>query len=46
MFEKLLPKFTQSYFELYGESVAQRQADLAITPSLQSETELLFFMTL
>ncbi len=42
-FEKLLPKFTQSYFELYGESVAQRQADLAITPSLQSERELLFF---
>ena len=42
-FEKLLPKFTQSYLELYGQPVAQRQADLEITPSLQSETELLFF---
>lgn len=42
-FEKLLPVFTQSYLELYGQAVAQRQADLEITPSLQSETELLFF---
>ena len=42
-FEKLLPKFTQSYFELYGQPLAQRQADLAITPSLESERELLFF---
>lgn len=42
-FEKLLPKFTQSYLELYGQTVAQRQADLASTPNLASETELLFF---
>lgn len=42
-FEKLLPKFTQSYLALYGQPVAQRQADLAITPSLPSESELLFF---
>ena len=42
-FEKLLPKFTQSYCELYGQTVAQRQADLASTPNLASETELLFF---
>ena len=42
-FEKLLPLFTQSYLELYGQPVAQRQANLEITPSLQSETELLFF---
>jgi hypothetical protein len=42
-FEKLLPKFTQSYLERYGQPLAQRQADLAITPSLASETELLFF---
>lgn len=42
-FEKLLPLFTQSYLERDGQPVAQRQADLAITPGLQSETELLFF---
>jgi hypothetical protein len=42
-FEKLLPQFTQSYLELYGQSVERRQANLEITPSLQSETELLFF---
>ena len=42
-FEKLLPFFTQSYLELYGQPIAQRHANLEITPSLQSETELLFF---
>jgi hypothetical protein len=42
-FEKLLPQFTQSYSELYGQSVERRQANLEITPSLQSETELLLF---
>lgn len=42
-FAKLLALFTQSYLELYGQPVAQRQADLAITPTLTSEEELLFF---
>jgi hypothetical protein len=42
-FEKLLALFTASYLELYGQSVAQRQAEIQVTPSLQSEEELLFF---
>ena len=42
-FAKLLGLFTASYRELFGHSVAQRQADLEVTPSLQSEQELLFF---
>ncbi|MGH9767154.1 MAG: hypothetical protein ACREAB_06925, partial [Blastocatellia bacterium] len=42
-FEKLLVLFTASYFELHGKSVAQRQAEIQVTPSLQSEEELLFF---
>ena len=42
-FTKLLALFTTSYFELYGKSVAERQAELQVTPSLQSEEELLFF---
>jgi hypothetical protein len=42
-FEKLLVWFTASYGELFGHSVAHRQADLEVTPSLQSEQELLFF---
>ena len=42
-FEKLLVLFTQSYFELFGQSVAQRQAEIEITPSLVSEEELLLF---
>jgi hypothetical protein len=42
-FVKLLALFTASYEELFGHSVAQRQADLEVTPSLQSEQELLFF---
>jgi hypothetical protein len=42
-FEKLLVLFTASYRELFGHSVADRQADLEVTPSLQSEQELLFF---
>ena len=42
-FAKLLTLFTQSYFELYGQTVAQRQADLEISPTLTSEEELLFF---
>ena len=42
-FEKLLNVFTQSYFELYGQIVAQRQAEIEVTPSLSSEEELLFF---
>jgi hypothetical protein len=42
-FEKLLGLFTASYCDLFGHSVAHRQADLEVTPSLQSEQELLFF---
>jgi hypothetical protein len=42
-FEKLLELFTASYFSLYGKSVADRQADIKVTPSLTSEVELLFF---
>ena len=42
-FEKLLVLFTQSYFELFGQTVAQRQAQIEVTPSLASEEELLFF---
>jgi hypothetical protein len=42
-FEKLLALFTASYLGLHGKSVAQRQAEIQVTPSLQSEEELLFF---
>ena len=33
-FAKLLSLFTQSYFELYGQTVAQRQAEIEVTPTL------------
>lgn len=42
-YEKLLALFTSSYLKLYDQPVAQRQAELEITPTLTSETELLFF---
>jgi hypothetical protein len=42
-FEQLLGLFTASYSARFGNTVAQRQADLEVTPSLQSEQELLFF---
>jgi hypothetical protein len=42
-FEKLLIVFCASYLELYGKTVAERQAGLEITPSLTSEEELLYF---
>ena len=42
-FDKLLSLFTQSYCELYGQTVAQRQAEIEVTPTLTSEKELLFF---
>jgi hypothetical protein len=42
-FEQLLVLFTQSYFELYRQTVAERQAELEIKPTLTSEEELLFF---
>ena len=42
-FEKLLVLFTQSYFELFGQTVAQRHSEIEVTPSLVSEEELLFF---
>jgi len=35
--------FTASYLNLYGKSVAERQAEIEVTPSLTSEAELLFF---
>lgn len=42
-FAQLLVLFTQSYFDLYGQSVAQRHAEIEVTPNLSSEEELLFF---
>src|SRR5688572_431966 len=42
-FEKLLALFTASYTSLYGKPIADRQADIKVTPSLTSEAELLFF---
>src|SRR4030095_9551493 len=42
-FEKLLVLFTASYLHLHGKSVAHRQAEIEVTPSLTSEEELLFF---
>jgi hypothetical protein len=42
-FEKLLVLFTQSYFEFFGHTVAERQAELEVTPSLTSEQDLLLF---
>jgi hypothetical protein len=42
-FVKLLGVFTASYRQLCGHSVADRQAELEVTPSLQSEPELRFF---
>jgi hypothetical protein len=42
-FEQLLVLFTQSYFEIFGQTVEQRQAEIEVTPSLASEEELLFF---
>ena len=42
-FEKLPVLFTASYLNLHGKSVAQRQADIEVTPSLSSEEELLYF---
>ena len=35
--------FSASYFNLYGKSVAERQAELEVIPSLTSEEELLLF---
>ncbi|HZS07518.1 MAG TPA: hypothetical protein VFD58_21975 [Blastocatellia bacterium] len=42
-FEKLLVLFTASYLKLHGQSVADRQAGIEVTPGLTSEAELLFF---
>ena len=42
-FEKLLVLFTGGYFSLYGKTVAARQAELEVTPSLTAEAELLLF---
>jgi hypothetical protein len=42
-FTKLLKVFKVSYEEKYGASVAERQAEIEVTPCLQSEEELLFF---
>ncbi len=42
-FEKLLVWFTAGYLDMYGKTVAERQADIEVTPSLTSEEELLLF---
>ena len=42
-FDKLLKLYKVSYEKKYGASVAARQAEIEVTPSLQSEEELLFF---
>jgi hypothetical protein len=42
-FTKLLRLFHVSYAQKYGASVAARQAEIEVTPSLQTEEELLFF---
>ena len=42
-FDKLLELFSQSYFELYGQTVAERHSEIEVTPNLSSEKELLFF---
>lgn len=42
-FTLLLDLFTASYFTLFGQTVAQRQAGSAKPPCLPSEQELLFF---
>lgn len=42
-FKKLLKLFKVSYEEKYGASVAARQAEIEVTPSLPSEEELLYF---
>jgi hypothetical protein len=43
MFQQLLGLFSQSYLALHGQTVAQRQAELQVTPTLTSEEELLLF---
>ena len=42
-FRKLVILFTASYLELHGKSVAERQSEIEVTPSLSSEEDLLFF---
>ena len=42
-FEKLLVIFKQSYLTLFGQSVADRQAEIKVTPCLRSEEDLLLF---
>ena len=42
-FEKLLQFFIESYFALFGKTVAERQEGIEVTPSLPSEEALLLF---
>ena len=42
-FEKLLAIFKESYLALFGQTVADRQAEIEVTPSLPSEEALLLF---
>ena len=42
-FKQLLKLYKVSYEKKYGASVAARQAEIEVTPSLQSEEELLYF---
>ncbi len=43
-FKQLLKFYKVSYEKKYGASVAARQAEIEVTPSLQAEEELLYFM--
>ena len=42
-FQQLLGHFKSAYKSLYGQTVADRHALIEVTPSLTSETELLYF---
>lgn len=42
-FKKLLKLYKVSYEKKYGAGVAARQAEIEVTPSLQTEEELLYF---
>ena len=42
-FGRLLEYFEEAYQSLYGQTVAERQALIEVSPSLTSEEELLYF---
>lgn len=43
-FRRLLKLYEVSYENKYGASVPTRQGEIEVTPSLQSEEKLLFFL--